>query len=65
MSWYSGKCTANAGEEVILHNAGSSDSEQDIYIQTTRTSGGYMSLQISGNFSKDSNAITFSFRRLI
>jgi hypothetical protein len=65
MSWYSGTCTANVGEEVILHNAGSSDSEQDIYIQTTRTSGGYMSLQISGNFSKDSNAITFSFRRLI
>jgi hypothetical protein len=66
LSWYKGNCSEDSSEEIVLHNAGAQDSGRDIYLRTTRVSGGKMKLEIAGNYTTSSTInINFSFRRLI
>jgi hypothetical protein len=66
MSWYKGTCSGATAEEIVLHNAGAADSENDIYLRTLRVASGSMKLQIAGNYAASAAVtIKFSFRRLI
>lgn len=67
MSWYAGTTNSTNAEEILLHNAGHADNSGEIYLRTTRTSGGnYLKLQISSNIAATkADNVVFKFRKLI
>lgn len=67
MSWYSGGTNSTNAEEILLHNAGHADNSGEIYLRTTRTSGGnYLKLQIASNIAATkADNVVFKFRKLI
>lgn len=67
MSWYAGTTNSTNAEEILLHNAGYADNSGEIYLRTTRTSGGnYLKLQIASNIAATkADNVVFKFRKLI
>jgi hypothetical protein len=66
MSWTSASTNSTQVDEIILHRAGHSPNNGDIYLRTQRHSSGTLMLQIRGSLSNTgaSNYI-FKFRRMI
>lgn len=68
MTWYSGGTNSNNACEILLHNAGHSDGDRQLFLRTLAQSGsagGKLKLQISASHSLASTSYTFKFRKLI
>lgn len=66
-SWYSQGTNSTNADEIMLHNAGHSDNNQELYLRTVRSSsGGSLKLQIAAKiaFTATQN-IVFKFRKMI
>ena len=66
MSWFSGGTNSTNSEEIILHNAGHADNNNEVYLRTLRqVSSASMKLQIAAKIAfSEAASITFSFRKL-
>ena len=66
-SWFASGTNSTDSDEIILHQAGHASNTHCIYLRTLRkASGGYLTLQISANFTYNTATnVTFKFRRLI
>ena len=68
-SWYSGGTNSTNSDEILLHNAGHADNNNELYLRTIRqgaTSGGVMKLQMAVKQASTSTVdVTFKFRKMI
>lgn len=68
-SWYSGSTNSTNSDEILLHNAGHADNNNELYLRTIRqgaTSGGVMKLQMAVKQASTSTVdVTFKFRKMI
>ena len=71
MSWYASNTNNTNSDEIILHNSGHADNDNDFFLRTkhdgeTRNGTKYLSLQYAfKNSNANSATVTFKFRRMI
>ena len=71
MSWYASNTNNTNSDEIILHNSGHADNDNDFFLRTkhdgeTRNGTKYLSLQYAfKNSNAGSATVTFKFRRMI
>ena len=71
MSWYASNTNNTSADEIILHNSGHADNDNDFFLRTkhdgeTRNSTKYLSLQYAfKNSNSNSTTVTFKFRKMI
>lgn len=71
MSWYASNTNNTNSDEIILHNSGHADNDNDFFLRTkhdgeTRSGTKYLSLQYAfKNSNANSATVTFKFRRMI
>lgn len=71
MSWYASNTNNTSSDEIILHNSGHADNDNDFFLRTkhdgeTRNGTKYLSLQYAfKNSNANSATVTFKFRRMI
>lgn len=71
MSWYASNTNNTTADEIILHNSGHADNDNDFFLRTkhdgeTRNSTKYLSLQYAfKNSNSNSTTVTFKFRKMI